>query len=90
MVHGESLATKELCPELSEMMAAVIRNINYIKIRPLKSRLFAEFCEEMGAQYQSLPFYCNSRWPSRGNIVVRVRNLRAGVALFSEEENRST
>jgi hypothetical protein len=56
---------KELCPELSEAMDTVIRSANYIKICPLKSRLFAEMCKEMRAQYQSLLFYSNSRWLSR-------------------------
>jgi hypothetical protein len=55
---------------------------------PLKNRLFAELCKEMGAQYQSLLFYCNSRWLSRGNVVTCVYNLRvAAAALFLEEEN---
>jgi hypothetical protein len=35
-------------------MHAAIRTANYIKTRPLKSRLYAGLCEEMGAQYQSL------------------------------------
>jgi hypothetical protein len=44
VVHRESLAAKELCPELSEVMDTVIRTVNYMKTRPLKSRIFAEFC----------------------------------------------
>jgi hypothetical protein len=43
-------------------------------------------CEEMGAQYQSLLFYSNSRWLSRGNVAC-VYNLRVAAALFLEEEN---
>jgi hypothetical protein len=42
----------------------------------------------MGAQYQSLMFYCNSRWLSRGNVVACVYNLRVAAALFLEEENQ--
>jgi hypothetical protein len=78
---------KELCPELSEVMDTVIRSVNYIKTCPLKSRLFAEMCEEMRAQHQSLLFYSNSRWLSRGNAVACVYNLRVEAALFLEEEN---
>jgi hypothetical protein len=59
--------------------------VNYIKTRPLKSRHFVELCDELGAQYQSLLFYCNSLWLSRENIVARVYDLREDVALFSEE-----
>jgi hypothetical protein len=75
---------KELCPELSEVMDTVIISVNYIKACPLKSRLFAETCEEMGAQCQSLLFYSNSRWLSRGNVAC-VYNLRLAAAPFFEE-----
>jgi hypothetical protein len=76
----ESPAVKELCPELSEVMDTVSRFVKYIKTCPLKSRLFAELCKEMGAQYQSLLFYCNSRWLSRGNVVACIYNLRGAAA----------
>jgi hypothetical protein len=70
---------------MSEVMDTVDKTVNYIKTRPLKSRLFAELCKEMGAQYQSLLFYCNSRWLSRGNVA-HVCNLQR-VVLFFEDEN---
>jgi hypothetical protein len=70
-----------------EMMDTVIKTVNYIKTRQLESRLFAELCEEMGAHYQSLLFYCNSRWRSNGNVVTHVYNLREEEARFLEEEN---
>jgi hypothetical protein len=72
MTHRESLATKELCPELNEVLNLVIKSVNYIKTRPLKSRLFEQICEEMGVQYKSLVFHCNSSWLSRANVVARV------------------
>jgi hypothetical protein len=85
-IHRESLATKELFPELSEVKDTVIKSVNYIKIHLLKSRLFAKLCEEMGAQYQSILFYCVSHWLSRENVA-RVYNLQGGVAaLFLDEE----
>jgi hypothetical protein len=55
MIHRESLATKELCPELNEVLNVVIKSVNYIKTRPLKSRLFAQICEEM--EHNSSHFY---------------------------------
>jgi hypothetical protein len=41
----------------------------------------------MGAQYQSLLFYCDSHWLSREKVIARFFILRERVALFSEEEN---
>jgi hypothetical protein len=83
------LDTKELLvyPELSEMMNTVVKTVNNIKIRPLKSRLFAELSEKMGKEYQLLLFYCNSCWLSIANVVTSVYNLRQDVALFLEEES---
>jgi hypothetical protein len=52
----------------------------------LKSGLFSEMCEEMGAQYQSFLFYSNSHWLSGGNVACAY-NLRVAAALFLEEEN---
>jgi hypothetical protein len=73
---------KQLCPELSEVLDTVIRSVSYIKTCPLKSRLFAEMCKKMGAQYQSLLFYSNSGWLSKGNAVACVYNLRVAAAHF--------
>jgi hypothetical protein len=42
MAHRESLVTKELGPELSQVMDTVFKTANYIKTRPLESRLFVE------------------------------------------------
>jgi hypothetical protein len=44
VTHCESLATKELCPELSEVMDAVVKTANYIKTRPSKR----DFCSIIG------------------------------------------
>ncbi|PNF14665.1 hypothetical protein B7P43_G11540 [Cryptotermes secundus] len=38
MVHHESLDRKELVPQPSEVMDTVVKTINYMKTRPLKSR----------------------------------------------------
>jgi hypothetical protein len=63
-----------------------MKTVNNTKVRALKSRLHAELCEEMGAQYQSLLFYCNSRWLSRRNDASRLYNFQEA-ALFLEEGN---
>jgi hypothetical protein len=47
-INHDSLPTKELYPELSEVMNTILKTVNYIKIHPLKSRYFEELCEEMG------------------------------------------
>jgi hypothetical protein len=90
MLHGESLATKELCPELREMMDAVIRNMKYVKIRPLKSRLLQNYAGKSGHGASRSRFTVIVVGRQEEISCIRVCNLRAGVALFSENENRST
>jgi hypothetical protein len=72
---------KELCPELSEVMDTVIKTVNYIKTHPLKSRLFAELCEEISHScFTVILGGCQ-------DFVARVYNLREVAALILEEEN---
>jgi hypothetical protein len=46
VMHRESLATKEFCPELSELVGTVIRTVNYIKACPLKGRLLQNYARK--------------------------------------------
>jgi hypothetical protein len=86
VIHRESLTTNELYAELSKVLDIETKTRKYTRTRPLEIRLFAELCEETGAEYQFLLFYCNSRWLSAGKVVARVYNLRE-VALFLDDEN---
>ncbi|KMQ87159.1 scan domain-containing protein 3-like protein [Lasius niger] len=88
MIHREALAAKELSPGLNIVFTTVVTVINYIKMRPLKSRLFSELCKDMGAEHSVLLFYCETRWLSRGKCLQRVYELRNEIAIFLEEENR--
>jgi hypothetical protein len=47
-IHRDSLAAKELHPKLSEVMNTMLKTMIYIKAHPLKSRYFADLCEETG------------------------------------------
>jgi hypothetical protein len=88
MMHRESLPTKELCPELSEVMDAVIRTVNYMKTRPSKSRLFAELCKEMGDHSISHSCFTVILIDCKEEMLwLIIYNLQAGAALFLEEEN---
>ncbi|XP_067120061.1 zinc finger BED domain-containing protein 5-like [Centruroides vittatus] len=43
-------------------------------------------CEDMGAEYTSLLYYCHSRWLSRGGVLSRTFQLRQEIYAFLEEE----
>ncbi|XP_072229039.1 zinc finger BED domain-containing protein 5-like [Leuresthes tenuis] len=87
VIHREALASRQLSPELNEVLTEVVSVVNFIKIRPLKARLFSALCEEMGADHTSVLFHSEARWLSRGKVLSRVFELRAEIRMFLEEEH---
>ncbi|GFU97877.1 SCAN domain-containing protein 3 [Trichonephila clavipes] len=87
MIHREALASKEIIPGLNIVLMTVVTVVNYIKMRPLKSRIFSGLGKDMGAVHSSLLFYCEARWLSRGKFLQRVYELRNEITIFLEEEN---
>ncbi|XP_073328897.1 zinc finger BED domain-containing protein 5-like [Pagrus major] len=86
VIHREALASRQLSPELNEVLTEVVGIVNFIKTRPLKARLLAALCEEMGADHTSVLFHSEARWLSRGKVLSRVFELRVEIRLFLEEE----
>ncbi|GFX05117.1 zinc finger MYM-type protein 6 [Trichonephila clavipes] len=87
MIHREALASKEISPGLNIVLMTVVTVVNYIKMRPLKSRIFSGLCKDMGTVHSSLLFYCEARWLSRGKFLQRVYELRNEITIFLEDEN---
>lgn len=87
IIHRESLAAKNITPELNSVMNIIIKVVNYIKTRPVKARFFQKLCEELGAAHTSLIYYCNSRWLSRGNVLARVHELRNEIYTYLQRES---
>ncbi|GFV65278.1 zinc finger BED domain-containing protein 5 [Trichonephila clavipes] len=86
-INREALASKEMSPGLNIVLTTVVTVENYIKTRPLKSRIFSGLSKGMGAVLSSLLFYCEARWLSRGKFLQRVYELRKEIAIFLEEKN---
>ena len=60
--------------------------VNYNKSRPLHTRLFRVFCDEMSAGHNGLLFHSNIRWLSQEKVPERVANLRDKISIFSKEQ----
>ena len=50
--------------DLGRVINEVILMVNYIKSKPLKSRLFHQIYEEMGAHFKTLLLHTQVRWVS--------------------------
>ncbi|XP_030580905.1 zinc finger BED domain-containing protein 5-like [Archocentrus centrarchus] len=88
IIHREALASRQLSPELSEVMTDIIGVVNFIKTRPLKTRVFSAICEEMGAEHQAVLYHSEARWLSRGKVLSRVFELREQIRVFFEQEHK--
>lgn len=89
MIHRESLVSKSLTPDMLIVMNQVIQVVNFIKSRPLKSRIFSQLCDAMDSDYKTLLYHTEVRWLSKGKVLKRLIHLKAEVILFLEVEKTS-
>uniref|UniRef100_K7G4R7 DUF4371 domain-containing protein n=1 Tax=Pelodiscus sinensis TaxID=13735 RepID=K7G4R7_PELSI len=76
ILHRHALVVKNISPSLKNVLDEAVQIINYIKTRPLQSRLFKIMCEDMGSQHTALLLHTEVRWLSRGKVLVRLFELR--------------
>ncbi|XP_056095124.1 zinc finger BED domain-containing protein 5-like [Rhinichthys klamathensis goyatoka] len=81
-IHREALAAKRMPPDLKTILDEAVKTVNFIKARPLNSRLFSVLCDEMGSEHRQLLLHTEVRWLSRGKVLARLYELRDEVRLF--------
>ena len=82
MIHRQVLAIKTLPELFKEVLNRVIKAINFVKSRPLATRLFKVLCEDMGSTHEALLFHTEVRWLSKGKAVKRFFELRGELQIF--------
>ena len=86
LIHRENLAAKGIQGDLAIVFKQVVSVVNFIKSRPLHTRLFRVMCDEMEAEHNRLLFHSNIRWFSQGKVLERVTNLQNEISTFLKEQ----
>ncbi|CAI6344305.1 unnamed protein product [Macrosiphum euphorbiae] len=86
-IHREALVSKSLSDDFRSVLNTSVKIVNFIKARPLQSRLFEKLCEEMGSIHKSLLLHTEVRWLSRGKVLTRLVELREEVTYYLDEKN---
>ena len=81
LIQREAPASQQLSIDLNGVLKAVVKTVNFIKVRPLKARLFQRLCDKLG-EHNNLLFYCNARWLSKGKVLLRVYELKTKFPYF--------
>lgn len=70
-------------PDLKTALDEAVKAVNFIKSRPLQTRLFAVFCGEMGSDHHQLLLHTEVRWLSLDKVLTCLFDLRDEVRVFS-------
>ena len=87
MIHRKVLAIKTLPEPFKEVLNRVIKAINFVKSKPLATRLFKVLCEDLGSTHEALLFHREVRWLSKGKALKRFYELREEHQIFFSTQN---
>ncbi len=89
-LHREVLVSKTIGDDLKQVLDITVNMVNFIKQRPLKSRLFARLCENMQKDHVTLLLHTEARWISRGKVLTRIFELRQELLLSFKDNNKAS
>ena len=86
-IHREALVAKKIPLDLKKVLTDSVTIVNFIKSRPLNSRLFTALCSEMDSKHETLLLHTEVRWLSRGRVLFRLHELHEEVGRFLKEHS---
>ena len=86
-IHREALAVKGMSVSLKNASDTTVKMVNFVKARPLNSRIFSALCSEMGSDHETLLFHTEVRWLSRGKVLTRFFELKDELKIFFSDHN---
>ena len=86
-IHREALAVKKMPVEFKAVYHTAVKTVNFIKARPMLSRLFHVLCDERGSEHVQLLLHTEVRWLSRGKVLSRLFELYREVQVFLQDKN---
>ena len=81
-LHREALVAKTVPDDLKKVLDTSVKMVNFIKLRPLNSRLFQILCKEMSAEHKSLLSQTAVCCLNCGKILCRIYKLRDEIVKF--------
>ncbi|XP_059832923.1 general transcription factor II-I repeat domain-containing protein 2-like [Hypanus sabinus] len=88
IIHQESLCGKAL--KMEHIMSTITRAVNFIRAKGLNHREFKSFLEELGSEYNDLPYHTEVRWLSQRKELKRCFELREEICQFMESKGKDT
>jgi hypothetical protein len=82
ILHRHALAVKRMPNSLKSVLDNAVQIVNFIKARPLNSRLFKLLCNNTGSEYETLIFHTEIRLLSCGKVLMRVFQLSGEIEFF--------
>ena len=86
IIHLQSLTSKDLSPNFSDIMQVVISIVNYVKARDLNSCMFKQLCITENSNHHISLMHTAFRWLSWGKTLERVFLLCRELATFLQDK----
>jgi hypothetical protein len=67
---------KTIPTELKSVLDSVVKMVNFVKSRALKTRLLRQMCHEAGSRHYTLVLHIDIRWLSKSKVLVRFFELK--------------